>query len=92
MMRWTMSTSLSVRGEACSRISRRSNRRVSSVVLFVYIFFPFLSFLNISLTEMSLLLTSVWMVANMVCKYFRSHSCLVFDIFAKIHRCPKPLP
>lgn len=40
MMRWTMSTSLSVRGEACSRISRRSNRRVSSVVFWtlVYIF------------------------------------------------------
>lgn len=40
MMKWTMSTSLSVRGEACSRISRRSNRRVSSVVFWtlVYIF------------------------------------------------------
>lgn len=31
MMRWTMSTSLSVRGETCSRISQRSNRKVSSV-------------------------------------------------------------
>lgn len=91
MMRWTMSMSLSVRGEACSRISRRSNRRVSSVV-FCFHFFPFLPFLNISLIEMSLLLTSVWMVANMVCKYFRSQSFLAFDIFTKIHQCPKPLP
>lgn len=82
MMRWTMSTSLSVRGETCSRISQRSNRKVSSVFEPLVSIFPVHSIFEYYIDRKCLLLISVWMVA-MVCKYFRQSE---FDILKKIQQ------
>lgn len=77
-----MSTSLSVRGETCSRISQRSNRKVSSVFEPLVSIFPVHSIFEYYIDRKCLLLISVWMVA-MVCKYFRQYE---FDILKKIQQ------